>query len=240
MPLLLLPSFVTYSLATSLVPAISEANSKNNKKLIEYRLQQALRFAFVTGGLAVVLLYVLADPLMNLMYGSTNGSYLIRLMAPFFIFYYYQGPLQATLQALNLARAAMINSLIGNIVKTAVIFLLATQPSFGIKGAALGIIVGFVLVTMLHFATVLKRISFTFYIRDYVKTFMIMGISGGLGYYVMGILEKTYSLVTVVLIASSVIFFSYLLLLLILGLITRDEIKRIPWIGLPLSKLTFK
>ena len=42
----------------------------------------------------------------------------------------------------------MINSLIGAVVKTAVIFLLASQPSFGITGAALGIIVGFVLVTV--------------------------------------------------------------------------------------------
>ena len=76
MPLLMLPSFVTYSLATSLVPAISEANSQKNYQLIEYRLQQALRFAFLTGGLAVIVLYVLADPLMQLMYGSTKGSYL--------------------------------------------------------------------------------------------------------------------------------------------------------------------
>jgi stage V sporulation protein B len=240
MPLLLLPSFVTYSLATSLVPAISEANSKNNEKLIEYRLQQALRFAFVTGGLAVVILYVLADQLMDLMYGSTNGSYFIRLMAPFFLFYYYQGPLQATLQALNLARAAMVNSLIGNIIKTAVIFLLATQPSFGIKGAALGIIIGFVLVTLLHFATVLKRISFTFYVRDYVKTFFIMGVSGWLGYWLIEKMSTGYSQTSIVLATTIVIGVTYIGLLIISGLITRDELKRIPWIGLPLSKLTFK
>ncbi|HYK73675.1 MAG TPA: stage V sporulation protein B [Pseudoneobacillus sp.] len=240
MPLLLLPSFVTYSLATSLVPAISEANSNNDKKLIEYRLQQALRFAFVTGGLAVVVLYVLADPLMHLMYGSTNGSYFIRIMAPFFLFYYYQGPLQATLQALNLARAAMINSLIGNIVKTAVIFLLATQPAFGIKGAALGIIVGFVLVTMLHFATVLKRISFTFYIRDYLKTFVVMFISGWLGYFTMGKMNGDYSQLTIVLSAVSLIGITYFILLIGFGLVKKDEIKRIPWIGAPLSKLAFK
>lgn len=92
LPLLMLPSFVTFSLATSLVPAISEANSRNNQKLIEYRLQEALRFVFLTGGLAVIVLYVLADPLMQIMYGSTNGSYFIRVMAPFFLFYYYQGP----------------------------------------------------------------------------------------------------------------------------------------------------
>ncbi len=101
--------------------------------------------------------------------GPIADAYFIRLMAPFFLFYYYQGPLQAVLQALNLARAAMINSLIGAIVKTVVIFLLASQASFGINGVALGIMVGFVLVTILHFATVLKKISFSFIVLDYIK-----------------------------------------------------------------------
>lgn len=228
MPLLMLPSFVTFSLATSLVPAISEANTQNNHKLIEYRLQQALRFAFLTGGLAVIVLYVLADPLMQLMYGSAKGSYFIRLMAPFFLFYYYQGPLQAVLQALNLARAAMINSLIGAIVKTAVIFLLASQPSFGITGAALGIIVGFVLVTVLHFATVLKKIAFSFYIRDYLKAFFVMGASGWFGFWLFAhILLKEHLAIRVI--ASTVAMsISYLVLLIILGLIKKDELKRIP------------
>ena len=231
MPLLMLPSFVTFSLATSLVPAISEANSKNNHKLIEYRLQQALRFVFLTGGLAVIVLYVLADPLMQLMYGSAKGSYFIQIMAPFFLFYYYQGPLQAVLQALNLARAAMINSLIGAVVKTAVIFLLASQPSFGITGAALGIIVGFVLVTGLHFATVLKKVSFSFYIRDYVKGFIAMGVAAWCGYWLFeNILLETHLVIRVAFAAFSMTL-SYSILLLIFGLIKKDELKRIPWIG---------
>lgn len=231
MPLLMLPSFVTFSLATSLVPAISEANSQNNFKLIEYRLQQALRFVFLTGGLAVIVLYVLADPLMQLMYGSTKGAYFIRLMAPFFLFFYYQGPLQAVLQALNLARAAMINSLIGAVVKTAVIFLLASQPAFGITGAALGIIVGFVLVTGLHFATVLKRVSFSFYILDYVKGFLAMGASAWCGYWLFENLFTNEHLVLRVGLSALSMTIAYSFLLLILGLIKKDELKRIPWIG---------
>ncbi|MDQ1144903.1 stage V sporulation protein B [Bacillus sp. SORGH_AS 510] len=231
MPLLMLPSFVTFSLATSLVPAISEANSQNNFKLIEYRLQQALRFVFLTGGLAVIVLYVLADPLMQLMYGSTKGAYFIRLMAPFFLFFYYQGPLQAVLQALNLARAAMINSLIGAVVKTAVIFLLASQPAFGITGAALGIIVGFVLVTGLHFATVLKRVSFSFYILDYVKGFLAMGASACCGYWLFENLFTNEHLVLRVGTSALSMTIAYSFLLLILGLIKKDELKRIPWIG---------
>jgi stage V sporulation protein B len=230
MPLLMLPSFVTFSLSTSLVPAISEANTQKNYKLIEYRLQQTLRFAFLTGGLAVIVLYVLADPLMQLMYGSTKGAYFIRLMAPFFLFYYYQGPLQAVLQALNLARAAMINSLIGAVIKTVVIFLLASQPSFGITGAALGIIVGFVLVTILHFATVLKKISFSFIIRDYVKAFIVMGISGWIGYWLFENIFLNEHLTVRVLSSTTGMSVIYLILLGLFGLIKKDELNRIPWI----------
>ncbi|MED3562165.1 stage V sporulation protein B [Bacillus xiapuensis] len=231
LPLLMLPSFITFSLATSLVPAISEANSQNNHKLIEYRLQQALRLAFLSGGLAVIILYVLADPLMKIMYGSSNGSYFIRLMAPFFLFYYYQGPLQAVLQALNLARAAMINSLIGAVVKTAVIFLLASQSSFGITGAALGIIVGFVLVTILHFATVLKKIAFSFYIRDYVKAFIAMGISGWVGYFLFDHFLNGQFLVIRVISSTAEMSIIYIVLLFILKLLNKEDLKRIPIIG---------
>jgi stage V sporulation protein B len=230
MPLLMLPSFITFSLATSLVPAISEANTQNNKKLIEHRLQQALRFAFLTGGLAVVVLYVLADPLMELMYGSAKGSYFIRLMAPFFLFYYYQGPLQAVLQALNLARAAMINSLIGALVKTAVIFFLASQASFGITGAALGIITGFVLVTILHFATVLKKISITFYVRDYLFGFLAMGGAGSLGFWLFKNFLFTEPLTIRVLSALIAMSLAYIVMVLVFGLIKKDELKRIPWL----------
>ncbi|PLR78025.1 stage V sporulation protein B [Bacillus sp. V3-13] len=239
LPLLLLPSFITYSLATSLVPAISEANSQNNMRLIEYRLQQSLRFALVTGGISVVVLYVLAEDLMQLMYGAKSGAQFIKLMAPFFLFYYYQGPLQAMLQALDLARAAMINSLIGNIVKIAVIFLLASQATYGIKGAALGMIVGFVLVTMLHFATVLKTISFTFYIRDYVKTFLAMGITGWAGVWLVENTLASAHLIWKVIAAAGAMAFIYFVLLLITGLIKADDLKRVPWIGNTLAKWAF-
>ncbi len=240
LPLLMLPSFITNSLATSLVPAISEANSRNERNLIEYRLQQALRFTFLTGGLAVILLYVLSEELMQIMYGSTSGAPFIRLMAPFFIFHYYQGPLQATLQAMNLARAAMINSLIGAIVKTAVIFFLASQPAIGINGVALGILVGFVLVTLLHFATVMKAISFTFHIQDYVKTFIVMGIAGYTGYWLLEKINNNIHIVFQVLLITLTIMLIYFILVIFLGLIKKEELKRIPFIGKPLSKFTFR
>lgn len=238
LPLLFLPSFVTNALSTSLVPAISEANSKNQMNLVEYRLQQALRFVFLSGGIAVIILYVLSDPLMEVLYGSTSGSQFIKLMAPFFVLHYLQGPLQATLQALDLARAAMINSLIGAVVKTVVIFLLASQPAFGINGVAMGLLVGFVLVTLLHFSTILKSISFTFYVRDIVKTILTIGVSGWTGNWILHHLPAEQLLVIKVITVSICIVIIYTLLVLLLGLLHKEELNRIPLIGQTLSKLS--
>ncbi|MBT2682129.1 stage V sporulation protein B [Bacillus sp. ISL-37] len=227
MPLLLLPSFITYSLSTSLVPAISEANSKKNTKVIQHLLQQSLRFSLLTGGLAVVVLYVLAEPLMTLMYGTANGAQFIKLMAPFFLFYYFQGPLQAALQALDLARAAMINSLIGNLAKTAVIFLLASQPAFGINGVALGMVMGIVLITLLHFATMLKAVSFTFYIKDYIKMFALIILSGTLGFLLWDWLDESIGLTIKVLSSAVLMSVLYIVLAIALGLIRKNELLRI-------------
>jgi stage V sporulation protein B len=227
MPLLLLPSFITYSLSTSLVPAISEANSKKNMKVIERLLQQSLRFSLLTGGLAIVVLYVLAEPLMTLMYGSSNGSQFIKLMAPFFLFYYFQGPLQAALQALDLARAAMINSLIGNLAKTAVIFLLASQPAFGINGVALGMVMGIVLITLLHFATMLKAVSFSFYVKDYLKLFTIIILSGSLGFLLWDWQGEELGLSVRILANAGAVTTLYLSLSVALGLIRKNELMKL-------------
>ncbi len=238
MPLLLLPSFITYSLSTSLVPAISEANSMRNQKVIENLLQQSLRYSLLTGGLAVVVLYVLAEPLMTLMYGTSNGAQFIKLMAPFFLFYYFQGPLQAALQALDLARAAMINSLIGNLAKTAVIFLLASQPAFGSNGVALGMVMGIVLITLLHFAKMLKAVSFTFYVRDYCKMFAFITPSGLIGFLLWDWLGESLGLTIKVMSSAGLIGILYLTLAITLGLIRKNELYRIRMVVLSFFKKT--
>lgn len=237
LPLLMLPSFVMNSLSTSLVPAISEAYSKKDFKMIEHRLQQSIRFSYLTGGLSIIILYVLAEPLMLVMYGSKSGTEFILLMAPFFLFYYFQAPLQAALQALDLARAAMINSLIGNIAKLVVIFLLASQPSFGIIGAALGITMGFVLTTSLHFATIIKAVSFTFHIREYVKTIIIVAVTIALGYLLWGSLGTELALSVRVLLSTILMSLVYSLAVILAGLIKQEELIRIPIIGKPFSML---
>ncbi|WP_110111458.1 stage V sporulation protein B [Bacillus sp. CGMCC 1.16541] len=227
LPLLMLPSFITVSLSTSLVPAISEALAQNKMRQIEYRLHQALRLSFVTGGLSVVILYVFADSVMALMYGTSNAAIFVKVMAPFFLFYYFQGPLQAVLQALDLAKAAMTNSLVGAVVKTTLIFLLATRPSFGIMGAALAIVVGMMLVTLLHLGTVMKKISYTIHVMDYVKSFVVMILSGVVGHYAYLYLFHSLDLGIKTILSIVVTSLTYLLFLFAFKLVTKQELQRV-------------
>ncbi|XQY90832.1 stage V sporulation protein B [Metabacillus sp. HB246100] len=236
LPLLTLPSFITFSLSTSLVPAISEAMANNQLKLVEHRLQQAIRLSIVSGGLACVVLYVFAEPLMTVMYGSSQSAIFVQIMAPFFIFHYFQGPLQAVLQALDLAKAAMINSLIGAAVKTALIFALATRPSLGIMGAALAIVIGIMLVTLLHFGTVLKVVPFTIHVKEYVKSFVTMILAGITGYVAYEHLFTNSSLLLKLILSLVLTTLCYCVLLFILRLIEKEEVQRIPYVGAFLAK----
>ncbi len=240
LPLLMLPSFVTASLATSLIPSISEARSVGDTNLIERRLQQSIRITLITGALAVVVLFVLAEPILQMMYGSDNAAVFIKFLAPFFILFYFQTPLQSMLQALDLAKAAMVNSLIGSIVKIAAIWFLASKESFGIMGATIGIAVGTVLVTFLHFTTLLKIIPVTIHLRLYASTLFITLLTGLCGHYSYYTLVISQPLLPRLLISCVNMVVTFTLLLLLLGEIKKTELQRIPVIGHMLARLAWR
>ena len=193
-PLLMLPSFIMSALSTSLVPAVSEADARGNMGLVARRLHQSLRITFITGCLAVVILFVFADPIMNVMYGKTNAAIYITFLAPIFIFAYYQMPLQAVLQAMNMAKSAMVNSTVGAVVKLSMIFILSSQPQFGIMGTAIGIGCGIVAVTFLHFATIAKRIQLSLNIKSYLMILAAAFLAGAAGKMLYANLEHSLSL----------------------------------------------
>lgn len=234
-PLLSLPAFITYALSTALVPSISEAMAKRQHRLVEHRLQQALRISLITGGWSVVILYVFAAPILTLMYGSDSATLFIQVLAPCFLFHYFQSPLTSVLQALNLARAAMMNTLIGAIVKLIVIFALASRPEFQMMGVALAIATNIVTVTLLHYATVLKKITFTIYVKDYVYGLLAIVIAGAFGFFIHEHILFSASLLVQTLLEIVTTTIVYITFLILFRLIRKDELGRFPII----RKLSF-
>lgn len=227
MPLLLLPTFITFALSTSLVPAISEAVTQNNVRLIEYRIQQTTRSMLLIGGWSTVIMYTFASPLLQLMYGSDNAAIYIQIMAPCFLFFYLQAPFQSILQAINLATVSMINSLVGNIIKIICIFCLASQPQLQGKGVALAICIGMLTTTFLHLATLLKNLQFTIYLRHYLFTILITVCSVLYGTFQLQHITISNNLFTQTTFSILIVSLVYLFLSIVTGLLKSQELKMI-------------
>ncbi len=229
-PVLMLPSALTFSLAVSLIPSLSEAAAKNDIKTIHMRLHQSLKLALVTGAPFAVLMYVLAEPICQYMYGQPGVGAMLRMMAPAALFIYFQAPLQSTLQALERPGSALINTLIGSIVKLTLIYFLASRPEFGILGAVVAISVNIMLVTLLHWNSVVRLLQFRMQTADFLKVGISMAAAGFASHVVMytpwiasGFTRFAISCLTGVII--------YLLIAILLKLIDRDDVFRILWLG---------
>lgn len=238
-PLLLLPAFITTSLGTSLIPAISEAFSLKKFRLIEYQLQQSLRITFISGALSAVIMFTLADPLTTIMYGSNDSAHFVKFLAPFFIFFFFQVPLQSALQAMNMATSSMVCGFIGAIIKTALIMILATQPNIGINGVSIAIGVGTIITTWLYYRLLSRVIKIPPLWRDYIITIFMMICSGVVGNILFNLLANKFSSITNIVLTASSICILFLVGLMITNVLTKREIERVPVLGKITSKIFF-
>ena len=229
MPLLFLPTFITHSLAVALVPSIAEAEAKKNIALIHYRIHQSIRISFASGGISTVVLSIFAVQLLTYMYGTGDASHYLVLMAPFFLLHYIQSPLQAALQALDLANPAMWNSLFGVALKSVVLVILASNPNFGIMGAAIGLCTGVVLVTLLHLAVLRKVIGYSIPFLDICKMIVLLAFTWLFGSFLKRIYETMEPHVILFLSVLVILGAIYIILLFALKFITKDELRQIPF-----------
>ena len=112
-PLLLLPSFFTMAISTSLLPIISSSYAKGLYKYAKKKLKQAIYISLGIGVFCTCLFMTIPDVLLNFIYNTNLGINYIKIIAPFFILHYIQGPLTSYLQAIDKSNIAMYGTLVG-------------------------------------------------------------------------------------------------------------------------------
>lgn len=230
-PLLLLPGALTSSLAVSLVPSLAEAQARGDVKTIHLRLHQSLRLALVTGAPFAAIMFVLADPICRLIYNDGTIGGMLKIMAPFALLLYIQTPLQATLQALDKPGRALVNTLIGAIIKISLIFYLASNPKLGIYGAIIAIIVNFIVVTVMHGYSVSRTLGYRLPYLDILKVGAAMLIMAATADYLYKHLFVSSQMGWQFLMASLLSGLLYLALAGIMGLFNLQDLKRLPVFG---------
>ena len=153
-PLLLLPSFFTMAISTSLLPVISSSYSKGRYEYAKKKLKQALVISFTIGILFTVVFMLIPEFLLGFIYNTNLGVNYIRIICPFFLLHYIQGPLTAYLQAVNMSNVAMRGTLVGSVIKN--ILLLVLPIFIGIWGFIISSIANIFYVTIQHIYYVKK------------------------------------------------------------------------------------
>ena len=153
-PLLLIPSFFTMAISTSLLPVISSNLSRGNITYTKKKIHQAIVLSLTVGIFFTIFFMTIPGVLLKFIYNTNLGVNYIRIIAPLFLMHYIQGPLTSYMQGANMADKAMIGTLYGAIIKNILLIIL---PIFmGIWGLIIANIINIFFVTIHHIYYVRK------------------------------------------------------------------------------------
>ncbi|AGA69495.1 stage V sporulation protein B [Desulfitobacterium dichloroeliminans LMG P-21439] len=226
--LLNFPSVFTFALATSLVPAISEAAARKQMQIVKLRSAQAIRLTIFIGVPSLIILFFFADPF-SAFFKSKNTSNVLRLLALGGIFSYLQQTSTGILQGLGKVQLPVLNSIIGAGVRIPILFTLTASPLWGLKGTALAYVCGFFVSSTLNLAAIVRYTGMPVDLRE----FILQPLIGGIG------MMLTFRLLHPFFTFHPLAFFPeiilgtgiYFVILFLNGGINRDDLRRIPWLG---------
>lgn len=155
--LLAMPSFFIQAISSSLLPEISKFYGENNIKMVKRRCKQAFILSFIVGMVFSSAIYIFRDYLLTTLYNTTKGSNYIRILAPFFVLFYLEGPMQSVLQAIGKARTCMFITLVAIIVKLAFMTLL-TFTHIGMYSLVIAEILDIIVVVYLCYKYIRKTL----------------------------------------------------------------------------------
>ncbi|MNG05490.1 Stage V sporulation protein B [compost metagenome] len=193
-------------------------------------MHQSLRLSLVTGAPFVVVMTLFAEPLCRLIYNHADIAPMLRLIAPFGLFIYLQGPFQAALQALDKPGTALMNTFIGAIIKLILILQLASNPKLGIYGAVIAICINIVIVTGLHGWSVARFIGYRIKILDLIKVGAAMILMSAFALWLMkgAWLPHEALNLTAATIGGVLL---YTVVMVVTGIVDRSDMIRLPLIG---------
>ena len=123
--LLSMPSFFIAAISSSLLPEISKFYYKKNLVMVKRRLKQAIILSFIVGSVFSTFIYLFREPLLSTLYNTIKGSEYIEILAPFFVLFYLEGPLQSVLQAIGKAKTTMFITMVAVITKLVTMAILS-------------------------------------------------------------------------------------------------------------------
>lgn len=227
--LLFTPGIIALSLSTALIPAVSDALALNNTKLVRARCEEAIRITLLAGLPSAVIFFLLAENLCGLIFGYPEAGASLKILALGGPFLYLQQTTTGILQGLGEASRPFRNLIFASVFKIIGIYYLTGLSQLGIRGTAVALVVGYVVMAWLNLADIRLLTGFKLNIyKSLLKPLIAaagMGLIIFLSQYYLYIHTLSPSLSTTVALIIGLI--SYILLLVFSGGIDGNDLRRL-------------
>ncbi|WP_335872727.1 oligosaccharide flippase family protein [Bacillus sp. 2205SS5-2] len=153
------PGFIAHSLLVALIPAVSEAVSKDNRKKILMMLKSVLWGTTAYSIPVVLIYYYFGESLTNMFYTNTEATRYLQLLWPYFLIHFFVLPLQAFLIGFGLVKDALYHTIWATIVSFTVLYVLGSKTDLGMSGIIIGLNTGGLLLLLLHLYTLKVKLK---------------------------------------------------------------------------------
>ena len=242
-PIINLPFMITTAVAASLVPNISEALAMGQNEKVRVTFANAMQLAILIVLPATVGLMTLATPIMELLYDKPGAGVAMFWSAAVVLVVGLYQISAGTLQGMGKAMVPMYSLLIGAAIKIVLTFTLTAMPAVGIRGAALGSVIGFAVAAGNNVFQVSRRIgwgwlSSRYHVVKPLISVVVMAVLVLASYSVIYMLLYSNGLATLASIAIGGC--AYFAVLLAIGGVSLEIIRKVPKLGNKLATLLLK
>ena len=182
MPILFFPASFLNSIATLLLPEVSELGARGQKENLRRTVGAAMQISIVSSLLIAALMLIFAQPMAMLIYNSREVGEYIFLLAPVLPFMYIESIVLGIMHGLNLQTKSLKYSVIDSAVRISLILL--AVPRFGMRGFIWIMMLSNVLTPMLNLRQLILvtrvRVKWAKWV---VKPLISVVLSGAAAYY---------------------------------------------------------
>ncbi len=228
------PIIIFLSIQVSILPVVSMLVTLKDNKALGETIRTALKLTFLISLPSAVGIFVLAKPVLMLLWPSLTEihlqtSYILKIMSIELIFVSIYQCTSGILQGMSLHIRNAANMFTGAVFKGVISFFLLGIPFFGILGASISSLIAFFIAGVLNMITLKKRTSVSFnFLKIFTKPFIASIIMGVVVYYVYKIsfefVPNSIATILAVIVGMAI----YFILIIIFKFLDKEDLQFLP------------
>lgn len=225
---------VTQAFGTTALPNVTEAFTKGNKSYLKRSIETVMRVTFIFTIPAGLGLTVLAGPIMQVVYGSTDGveiaSDVLRLMGIAVVVFAAATPMCSMLQAVGRVDMPLKLYTVGMIIKVISNYILCGIPQINVQGGVIGTLICYTFVIIVSIYVLIKETKimpdFKVVVIKPLIASIVCALSAWLSYQLLSGVINSVLVNTLISVTVACLF--YVFSLLLLRAVTKEDILMMP------------